>query len=195
MLNPVTPINGPLPIRPAFVVFCGFPGSGKDHLARKLVNLFPDVSSYYDCDDILTDEEKRKISTNVFTSRERALKWERMIWVLRDRRRLKPVVITGDSLPDRFTRQYMFSELKDELLLVHVRVTMDTLKTHFEQRRQADDHYFDEKGVAHYIKNWEPIEHPHLVVQNDSLEDEVTKHILLKLAGYVPGLSASLDQL
>jgi len=140
--------------------FWGYPGVGKDYLAK----IFGEITNtlYIDGDSLLTNIEKKRLIAGTFSKEDRLKKLKRITNYLH---KLKKDVIITDSLPDKNSREFLLKSFKKNIIFILVKSS--PLK-HKRQLQDRKGHFFKYNMLNKYIKNnWEPVENfPHFILKN-----------------------------
>jgi gluconate kinase len=155
--------------------FLGYPGIGKDYLAK----MFGEVTNtlYIDGDTLLTKTEKKKLITGTFSKKDRIKKLKRISNYLY---KLKKDVVITDSLPDKDSREFLLKSFKKNIVFILVK---SSATKHKKQVKNRKGHFFTSKMLNNYIKNnWEPIGNfPHITLKNENKTKTELKKELLKI--------------
>lgn len=155
--------------------FFGYPGVGKDFLAKKLAQL---VSiPHIDADDSLTPIDKQKLIKGTFTQKDRIRKLKRIIAHIRKLLLKYPTLTTADSLPDNLSRQLLFKNFKPNIIFIHVSAPK---AIHLKQIKERKNHFFKAQFLEPWIKkHWEPIQIPYISFKNlPEYDRELEKRLL-----------------
>jgi len=155
--------------------FWGYPGIGKDYLAKK----FEEIANtfYIDGDSFLTKIEKKKLITGTFTKKDRLKKLKRISDYLH---KLEKDVVITDSLPDKNSREFLLKSFKKNIVFILIKSSSSKHKKQIQNRKK---HFFTSKMLSNYIKNnWEPVGNfPHLTLKNTNKTKVELKKELLKI--------------
>jgi len=153
--------------------FCGYPGIGKDFLAKKLSKLVN--IDYVNADGFLTKKDKEKLVLGNFTSKDRLKKLLRIVKFIKSK---KGNLAIGDSLPDNTSRKFLDRTLNKNVAFILVRSSQSL---HTQRLRERKGHFFPENIVKDYIeKNWDTVFEPkHFVFNNKQrTPGELEGHLL-----------------
>lgn len=149
--------------------FFGYPGIGKDFVAKKFAQKSKIL--YVNGDSLLTATEKRKLASGTFSREDRLLKLKRISKYLKS---LKKDLAITDSLPDNQSRIFLLNTFKDKISFILVQAST---KQHLQQIHNRKKHFFKPEMVKIYIeKNWEPLgEFPHTKIKNNPVLKNKTR--------------------
>ncbi len=149
--------------------FWGYPGVGKDYVAKKFCALFP--VSYVEGDTLLTPTERQKITDGTFTKIDRL---EKLARISKQIKEMQGDIAITDSLPDKTSRAFLQNEFGKEIIFIRV---ITSPEKHQAQLKDRTEHFFTSAMLDQYIeKNWEPVDDfPHTVVQSDALEETLNE--------------------
>lgn len=140
--------------------FFGYPGIGKDYLAKKFGKI--NRIHYINGDTLLLKKEQKKIKAGTFTIRDRLKKLSR---ITKHLKKIKKDLVITDSLPDNKSRKFLLTAFKKNIIFIHVTASKEK---HIKYLRHRKGHFFTEKMLPHYIQNWEQpqSDFPHVVLKN-----------------------------
>lgn len=142
--------------------FFGYPGVGKDYVAKKLAQVvnIPHV----DADDFLTESDKQKLIKGSFTSQDRIRKLKRITVFINKLLLRYPHLAVADSLPDNESRKMLFNTFMNNIIFVYVQASKTT---HVSRIKGRKSHFFTKEMIEKWIKqHWEPINIPYISLQN-----------------------------
>ena len=155
--------------------FWGYPGIGKDYVARN----FSEVAGvlYLDGDSFLDKTEESKLMRGTFTKSDRLKKLRRIAKHLKNVR--GDVAIT-DSLPDSNSREFLLNTFKKDIVFILVK---SSVLKHKKQIRERKDHFFSAEMIDNYVKNnWEEVgDFPHTIFRNENKTKTEMRRELLKI--------------
>lgn len=154
--------------------FLGYPGVGKDYLA-KLLSVVASVK-YINADKFLTKAEKEKIKGGTFSSIDRLKKLKRICIALE---RYSCDISIGDTLPNQKSRIFLSKNFKNKIVFILVKTSH---KKHLLQLKRRKNHFFKLSMLETYINNWDNLGAlPHLVLDTTKLNKTKLKTKLLKI--------------
>lgn len=154
--------------------FFGLPGSGKDYCAKLMKKLIK--ARYFHIDDFLTEEDKEKLINGTFTISDRINKLKRVSSDLSEIDLSLVNIVAADSLPDTKSRGLLQTRFGNNIMFIYVRVEP---KTHERRMKERKNHFFTYSLLDSWVKkHWEPVNMPHIVVDNNSDGDEVLTKLL-----------------
>ncbi|MFA6000224.1 MAG: hypothetical protein WC783_04615 [Candidatus Paceibacterota bacterium] len=155
--------------------FWGYPGIGKDHVAKN----FSEVAGvlYLDGDFFLNKTEKSKLMRGTFTKSDRLKKLRRIVQHLKS---IKKDIAITDSLPDSNSRKFLLNTFKKDIVFILVK---SSVLKHKKQTRERKSHFFNAEMIDNYVKNnWEKIENfPHVIFRNENKTKMDMRRELLKI--------------
>lgn len=155
--------------------FWGYPGIGKDYLAK----MFGEITHtfYINGDTLLTKTEKGKLITGTFSKEDRLKKLKRIAKYLH---KFKKDIVITDSLPDEGSREFLLKSFKKNIIFILVK---SSAVKHKKQVKNRKEHFFTSNMLNNYIKNnWEPVKNfPHLILKNENKTETQLKKELLRI--------------
>lgn len=155
--------------------FWGYPGIGKDYLAK----MFGEITHtlYINGDYFLTEVEKKKLIAGIFFKEDRLKKLKRISNYLR---KLKKDIAITDSLPDATSREFLLKSFGKNIIFILVK---SSPLQHKKQIQNRKEHFFNHKMLDQYIKNnWEPVkDFPHIIFNNKNKTKKELEYSLLKI--------------
>jgi gluconate kinase len=154
--------------------FLGYPGVGKDYLAKLLSTITP--VRYINADKFLTKTEKEKIKDGTFNSIDRLKKLKRICIALK---RYSCDISIGDTLPNQKSRIFLSKNFKNKIVFILVKTSH---KKHLHQLKRRKNHFFKLSMLDTYINSWDNLGTlPHLVLDTTKLNKIKLKTKLLKI--------------
>lgn len=155
--------------------FWGYPGVGKDYVAKKFSELTSAL--YINGDSLLTDTERERIIAGTFTKENRLKKLERISKYLHS---LTGDVAITDSLPDMGSREFLLQSFEKDIVFIRVE---SSVSKHRDQIENREGHFFTSAMLDNYIENnWEDAgKFAHTTFKNEDKTEEETRKELLEI--------------
>lgn len=157
--------------------FFGYPGVGKDFLAKKLSKVIN--IPYIDADDFLTPTDKQKLIKGTFAQKDRIRKLKRIIAHINKLLSKHSHLTAADSLPDNLSRNFLLETFKSNIIFIYVTVPKSA---HLKQLKERKGHFFKAELLDTWIKkHWEDIQIPYIPFKNLSGDEKKMEKRLLSI--------------
>lgn len=165
------------------IFLCGRPGSGKNTVGQQLASVIG--MNFWDGDLLYTPEEQARIASGEFDWHDSRVFFNRLKGELAARKGERMCVVAGQGIFLEEYRQELKEAFRDEIFLVHLRVSHEEALERLSGRGKESSHFYTLERYQQEAHEYEEDGTFDLIVDNMGEPQDTVKEIMNALPDFL----------